>query len=38
MEPEEHKVHVGNLSYKTDEGALTQFFENKVQVDVADGK
>lgn len=35
---EDCKVHVGSLSYSTDEDSLRQFFEKVIQVDVADGK
>ena len=34
---EEHKVHVGSLSYNTDDDSLKYFFEDKVQVDVVEG-
>jgi len=35
---EEYKVHVGSLSYSTDEDSLRSFFEERLQLDVVDGK
>ena len=35
---EEHKVHVGSLSYSTDEDSLKNFFEEKIEIEVVDGK
>ena len=35
---EEHKVHVGSLSYSTDEDSLKYFFETKIGLEVVDGK
>ena len=35
---EEFKVHVGSLSYNTDDESLRYFFESNVKVDVVDGK
>lgn len=38
MMGEDCKVHVGSLSYNTDEESLRKFFEEVIRVDVADGK
>lgn len=35
---EEYKVHVGSLSYNTDEDSLKAFFEERIQLEVVDGK
>lgn len=35
---EEFKVHVGSLSYNTDEDSLRSFFEDRLQLEVVDGK
>ena len=35
---EEYKVHVGSLSYNTDEDSLRKFFEGTMELDVVDGK
>ena len=35
---EEYKVHVGSLSYNTDDESLRSFFEEYVKVAVEDGK
>jgi len=35
---EEYKVHVGSLSYNTDEDSLKAFFEERIQLEVVDVK
>ena len=35
---EEFKVHVGSLSYNTDDFSLKDFFESKIGLDVDEGK
>ena len=35
---EEYKVHVGSLSYDTDEDSLEAFFENTIKLRVVAGK
>ena len=35
---EDYKVHIGSLSYSTDEESLRKFFEDRIQLEVTDGK